>query len=189
MKPEQFERWMDFSIRMARTCYARNRRPYVWEIVENVESFFDDLRCYGDGYVEAIRDWDNSYKTPSWPGSLVCDICAVSEDGWIRQFWCDQEHGDKALENARDQWAGPVRCCIRAGLDVAVAPSAGVLGFTTGDIRRMYPEGVPAWITEQWDNARLISVKSVWLGVGFIPEDVGASPSFAEMADNDPLWL
>jgi hypothetical protein len=31
-------------------------------------------------------------------------------------------------------------------LDCASAPSAGVIGFTAGDVRRMYPEGVPEWV-------------------------------------------
>ena len=45
-----------------------------------------------------------------------------------------------------EQFGGPIRCCIRAGLDCASAPSAGVVGFNAGDIRAMYPEGVPEWL-------------------------------------------
>lgn len=45
-----------------------------------------------------------------------------------------------------DQWGGPVQCCIRAGLDLASAPSGGVVGFTVCDLRHMYPEGIPDWI-------------------------------------------
>jgi len=30
---------------------------------------------------------------------------------------------------------------------MAVSPSAGVLGFTAGELRKMYPEGVPDWVT------------------------------------------
>jgi len=39
------------------------------------------------------------------------------------------------------------RCCIRAGFDVAVSQSAGVLGFTAGDLRRMYNGVVQDWTT------------------------------------------
>ena len=51
-----------------------------------------------------------------------------------------------AIEQWSDQFFGPVRCCLRAGLDMAAAPSGGVVGFTAGDIRRMYPEGMPDWL-------------------------------------------
>ena len=40
-----------------------------------------------------------------------------------------------------------ISCCIRAGFDVAVAPSAGVLGFTVGTLRRMYDGDIPDWIS------------------------------------------
>ena len=72
-----------------------------------------------------------------------CRVCATySDDSECR---C-QEIEDLYHEQWQDQWGGPVHCCIRAGLDFASAPSAGVIGFTAGDLRRMYPEGVPDWV-------------------------------------------
>jgi len=58
----------------------------------------------------------------------------------------DDDRADVAGEQWGEQWGGPVLCCIRAGLDMASAPSAGVIGFTAGDIRAMYPGGVPDWV-------------------------------------------
>ncbi len=55
-----------------------------------------------------------------------------------------------AFRQFEAQWWGPVACCIRAGLDVACEPSGGVLGFDLGDLRRMYPEGVPDWLAKGW---------------------------------------
>lgn len=40
MTPEQYDRWEDFSVRMAKTCFQRNRRPYSYEISNTVEDFF-----------------------------------------------------------------------------------------------------------------------------------------------------
>ncbi len=137
MTSEQLERWKDFSLRMAKSCYATNRRPYVWQIIENVEWFFDLL---DDDDVPNIVDWDSE--------PYVCDMCSHHEEKWIPHYWSlpydDEVPG--VYEKAQGQWADPVRCCIRAGLDMASSPSAGVVGFTAGDIRRMYPEGVPAWV-------------------------------------------
>lgn len=44
------------------------------------------------------------------------------------------------------RWLDPVSACVRAGLDVASEPSAGVAGFTAGDVRKMYGGKVPGWV-------------------------------------------
>lgn len=49
-------------------------------------------------------------------------------------------------EDWLDQWFGPVRCCLRSGIDFAGDASAGVIGFTAKDVRDMWPEGVPEWV-------------------------------------------
>lgn len=130
----QLARWQDFSLRMARTCYARHRRPYVREIVEQVVDFFD---CLDPTDAAKITDWDAS---PVY----VCDMVSDWEREWVPHYWGVLD--DEYYWRARDQWAGPATACIRAGLDVASSPSAGVVGFTFGDLARMYPEGVPEWV-------------------------------------------
>ena len=50
-------------------------------------------------------------------------------------------------------------------LDVASEPSAGVVGFTVGDLRKMYPEGIPQWIQDGYES------------------DLSAAK------DSDPIWL
>ena len=88
-----------------------------------------------------------------------------------------------------ERYSNPVCCCIRAGMDVASEQSGGVLGYTAGDIRRMYPKGVPDWIARQWDDAEEIREAAVAPGVGFIPQVVGPSPRFEQMADTAGVWL
>ena len=40
-----------------------------------------------------------------------------------------------------------MQCCLRAGIDFANdAHGGGVIGFTAGDLRKMWPEGVPPWV-------------------------------------------
>ena len=57
-------------------------------------------------------------------------------------------------------------CCVRAGIDVAVDPSAGVVGFTVGTLRRMYDGEIPEWLT-QWFEPALTGAEpddtGVWL--------------------------
>jgi hypothetical protein len=194
MTPEQFERWEDFALRMAKTCYATSRRPSGEWVAATVADFFD---VFPADDIECIEDWDHSAEYPP------CDLVSLFLDdffsGYRRCRHCrtDDDAGkctcyeaeQRAWRQWSDQWGGPVRCCIRAGLDVAVARSCGVLGFTAGDIRRMYPEGVPEWIARQWDEADTIGVKAVVPGVGFVPEVVGVSPRFEDMPDDAGLWL
>ncbi len=80
----------------------------------------------------------------------VGDMCAEDSESWNPYYWCDISEAE--YEKRDDQFCGPVRSCIRAGLDMAGALSAGVLGFTAGDLRTMYPEGVPDWVTGGKDS-------------------------------------
>lgn len=117
----------------------------------------DCPECHGTGI---HRDFQT--------GPLVCDVVTEFLGSyrcndrckrcrhriWCRRFECALCERDCICDNIEhaiyeqwdEQWGGPVRCCIRAGLDFASAPSAGVLGFTAGDLRRMYPRGVPKWV-------------------------------------------
>jgi len=208
---EQYERWHDFALRMARTCFKRRRNPNANEIESNVEHFFD---CLDPDDLLSIVDWDHSkpypegsrryrrtYKCRCWhchgvkqtdcrygcedghiydyaSAMLVTDICKEHEDGWNPYYYSD-EYGTKAEERHYEQFVSPVVCCIRAGMDLAVAPSAGVPGFTAGDLRKMYPEGVPDWITggpeHRWAFA--------------FTEPMRLNGTFAEMPDEAELCL
>lgn len=199
MTNEQYERWQDFALRMARTCYRTARRPSAKWIEAVVEDWFDRL---DECDIPCIVNWDNSTEYPvgnlgygrqstlSWCGcegyrnkhgepnpacgechgsglhyALYCAQCV--SDGMTEFLYeyepgaprCRACEGDDETAECRcdeveqgfweqwdDQWGGPVHCCIRAGLDCASEPSAGVVGFTAGDLREMYPEGVPDWV-------------------------------------------
>ncbi len=108
----------------------------------NGEPRHDCSECHGSGLHHAL-----------FSGPLVCDTVAELLDDESPSFYFDDDERAEnearelaAYEQWDEQWGGPVCCCIRAGLDMACSPSMGVMGFTAGDIRRMYPEGVPEWI-------------------------------------------
>lgn len=206
--PEQFERWHDFSLRMARTCFTRKRNPSPAEIEENVEHFFEcidpeDLLSFvnwdhSDPYPEGSRrycrkdlgwcPYCHGRKQPNCPrgcddghiyeyesAMLVTDICKEHEDGWNPHYWSDESEAQR--EKHYDQFVNPVVCCIRAGLDVAIGERVGVMGYTAGDLRKMYPDGVPDWITGGKDHR--------W-SYAFGGEQNG---TFAEMPDEAELLL
>ena len=63
----------------------------------------------------------------------------------------------------------------------------GVVGFTAGDIRRMYPEGVPDWVKNgDWET---IGVKSVAPGVGFVSDPKGDFHPFDAIPDVAEIWI
>lgn len=141
----QFERWRDFAMRMARTCYRTSRKPTGKWIVEVVEDFFGrfddpaDYVCIVDWAHSGVSEFVDEYCNI---GGIECRAC---RDGNGDDCQCD-ESTFAAQEQWDEQYGGPVCCCIRAGFDCAVKQSAGVIGFTAGDIRAMYPEGVPEWV-------------------------------------------
>lgn len=100
-----------------------------------------------------------SAAVPWWPCSCDDDRCAW-EEAWL------------------EQWFDPVRCCLRAGIDFAGEASAGVLGFTAGDLRRMWPEGVPDWVFPPDEK----------LSIAFTSPPV-VSGTFADLPDNAGVVL
>lgn len=217
---EQFDRWKDFSMRMARTCFRHRRRPSTAEIVENVAFVFscidaDDLLSFVDWdhsepYPKGSRGYRKTYRCPCWHchGQRKPDCPYECEDGSIYDYasagyLCDRmsvwgEHfnpyywsaSDAESERRDEQFCGPVRCCVRAGMDLAISPSMGVMGFTAGDLRRMYPEGVPDWVTggkeHRWTTQNFDGVVP---GVGLIPGKSELNGTFAEMPDSAGVWL
>lgn len=174
MTDEQFDRWKEFSLRMAKTCYANSRRPSGEWVLSWVEDVFD--RIESADYIPDIIRWDDSRGNATlvcdhvsemmggdWPGYRPCRACRFQDHpGDCR---CD-EIEVIAGEQWEEQWAGPVNCCVRAGLDLAAEPSAGVIGFSVGDLRRMYPDGLPDWV-----------------------QDYFLEPIGADIEDRVPVWL
>lgn len=165
MTHEQYERWKDFATRMARTCFKKYRRPPEAWIIKQVDSWFW-WRDYQQDWGE-YNSWDQDdhplcdHITEFYDGVFpMSGRCKACEHQWqyclarldnreckLCEMDCTcHEKSDACYWQFEEQWLGPVNCCLRAGIDFACEPSAGVIGFTAGDVRRMYPEGVPEWV-------------------------------------------
>ncbi|MEN6602500.1 MAG: hypothetical protein ABFD86_08775 [Bryobacteraceae bacterium] len=157
MTKESYKRWKDFSVRMARHgLLARGKRKQL--TIAAVKSFFDLLESDyigeseppGEGWLDRVRSFCQTDAHPTcrdpygYPehGGLVCDILTEWLDNRNPYDW-DTPSGKHWI----DTTGSDISCCIRAGLDFAGDLEIGVLGFTAGDLRRMYPEGVPDWVT------------------------------------------
>lgn len=143
MTPEQYERWKDFAYRMAHTCMADNKDPTYDDIVYCLDQFFSCLCTENE--VPYIQNWDHS----DGKAIPVCDTVSYWAEQWVPGYWSLE---GEEYEEVREKYVGPVSCCLRAGLDVACSPSGGVVGFTAGCLRRMYPEGVPGWVKDYFEN-------------------------------------
>ena len=237
MNQQQYDRWRDFALRMARTCWTNRQRPKRDSIITAVEDFLDSVEDW-----ELIESWEDSadypegrdyrratYDGPCWcvlnppkkkskkvcsgcqgtghrvdwaSRSLLCDDVSCWADDYIdrselmtKREWqryerlqdVDWDQADAFRDASRERYLSPVACCVRTGFDCAVKPSMGVLGFTAGELRRMYREGVPDWVTNgEWET---IGVKGVIPGVGFVPEPKGDWHPFDSIADETEIWL
>lgn len=145
MTEEQFARWRDFSTRMALRGFPDATEARRTNIARWVEEWFAFL----------------TLKPPAWSSWL----------GW-EESESENRHG--AADETFDRWAEElpgyssgvaeryyrgrrwrfltqILCCVQAGLNMVGKPSAGVLGWTVGDLRRMYDGVIPNWINERYE--------------------------------------
>ena len=133
MTPEQFIRWKSFATRMAKHGWPDATEARKVQIAMAVKDFIDRYRTDFGG----IDNWDGG-----GPGSIyLCDDLS----SWLWDHYHSREDGEQT------RFEMQVSCCVRAGFDQAVYPSAGVVGFTVGTLRRMYDGEIPEWVTDGFE--------------------------------------
>ncbi len=101
-----------------------------------------------------IKDWDGNQGS-----AYVCDD--MSDYMWEHKYEMERRG-----EIHYGRFGNLIGMCVRAGFVLAVAPSAGVLGFCVGDLRKVFPRGVPTWVNgsfEQPITADTPADVGVWL--------------------------
>lgn len=151
----QFDRWQQFALAMAARGFVASTPARAEKRVYWAREFFALLE--NDAEWQEWNGWDASE-----PGAGYCT-------DWFTE-WCQVlpgygTFGDRNPDRWRWPFADELHCCLRAGLDVAASPSAGVLGFRVGDLRRMFPDGLPDWVAAFF------------------------TPDLAEAEDREPVWL
>lgn len=195
MNIEQYERWKDFAFRMVAVAIGGAR--WQRQLRSHLEELFARFECENWGiHYRTIADWDTHEPIPGDDGTFgfarshhqpiigdfVDEYCF--DNGLVKEK--EDRHGN--CEQVDSRTAIALRCCVRAGLDIAVAPSAGVMGFTAGDIRKMYPEGVPEWVKGEptWETQPLTGVVP---GVGFTLGEPHSPKSFDELPDDAEICI
>jgi len=145
-----YERWLDFSTKLIKQMKCTETREV--KLTEEVESFIKDFDP--DGIVKYdIAGWDYEILALDY---YFCDHI----DEYFDKYAIYNEHGEQT-----GKFCNQLYSAIRAGLDVVVPESmvsAGVIGFTVGDIREMYPEGFPDWFPIKIET-EIPNDQPVWL--------------------------
>jgi len=81
-------------------------------------------------------------------------------DGTNPYYWAggeDDPVGERNYERWEDSWGSRVRCCVRGGMNITGGDDmCGVIGFSVGDLRRMYGGQLPQWVLDiDWTSGPL----------------------------------
>lgn len=153
MTQEQFERWRQFTLGMSLRGFASMTDARRNRLHEEIETWFSAI---DDDYAHIIS-WDHSepFTDERTYAYYVCD--------YVSEFF-DRFQQDEDYACDHQKFYDQIECCLRAGLDVAATPSAGVLGFSVGDVTRIFEGNVPDWFSSQfkgWDETN--KEAGVWL--------------------------
>ena len=147
MTPEQFDRWRDFSRRLALHGWPEATEARKNRIEIEVDNFIAQMEPWKD----EINDWDGN------GGFYLCDEMTR---------YLDEEFPGRKSHDDHTRFQDQISACVRSGIDVAVCPSAGVWGFTVGTLRLMYDGTVPDWLVNFFEPplpADADDNESVWL--------------------------
>lgn len=162
MNEQQYERWKQLSIGLARSYknLTPNRKALLLKEVENC---IDWMLCNG---LDSIEDWDMGvYKD----GRLYYECAGERMDDylWQNRYEFERQYSNGDIELVRGRFGDMLSACVRAGFDMAVAPSAGVIGFTVGDLRDIFDGTIPDWIAEHFESPAALAAaergSGVWL--------------------------
>lgn len=163
MEQLQKERWIEFSVALAR-CFKHHYGKKLFALQEEIESAIDWVCCNG---IEQFVDWDHS-KPPKNPAHGMNNSVSsrVSQYLWDAGLERERETKRGGIEVVHTALGERVLACVRAGFDVAVEPSAGVVGFSVGDLRRAFRGSIPDWVSEFFPPGALAEAtdaQAVWL--------------------------
>lgn len=119
MNQLQLDRWKQVSLGFAKS-YTNLTSASKSKLLIEVENCIEWVVCNG---LESIEDWDRAiYKNEQLielsAGSRVTDF--IRDNSY--EFECNIKHGTDVVT---EKFGSVLGYCVRAGFDMAVAPSAG----------------------------------------------------------------
>lgn len=145
MNALQYERWRALSVGLARSY--RTLTPRRQKLLrEEVADCIDWVVCNG---LDTVDDWDSAVRGE---GSLYYEAAStrVGDYLWQHRYEFERAYRNGETELVRGRFGDMLSACVRAGFDMAVAPSAGVIGFTVGNLRDVFGGSIPDWIADRF---------------------------------------
>ena len=148
LKDTAFLRWEEFSNRMAFNGWPLATTDRKQKISGAVQDFLTSMKQFQD----EVSDWDGE-------GSGLC--VGDELESFLEERGLFHEDPDKY-----HRFANQVSCCVRAGFDVAISPSAGVVGFDVNMLKRMWADSIPDWVCHWFEpplNGTEAGSNAIWL--------------------------
>jgi len=136
MNENQLKKWKHLSLGLAKVAYPMITEARQKKLLIEIEYFIDLLIT--NFPFEDICDWDGNKGK-----CYVCD--EMSDYLWDNRYIQPGKKGEPGTFGCM------LSACIRAGFDVAVEPSAGVVGFTLGHLKSVFNGGLPDWVKDWFD--------------------------------------
>jgi len=163
MNELQFSRWKQLSTGLARsykTLTPRRMKKLLAEIEECIE------RIVSCG-LDTVADWDQSVQHgPGFHDHYQSASASANDYLWDNRYKFERYINGEP-EVIRGRFGDMLLACVRAGFDVAVSPSAGVVGFTVGDLRDIFDGTIPDWIADHFSEPAALrsapATDGVWL--------------------------
>lgn len=163
MNELQYNRWKQMSLGLART-YTNLTPARKARLLDEVECCIDWVVCNG---LETVADWDSGVQYgKGWRERYESVSARVDTFLWDNRYKFEREnkHG---VEVVRGRFGDMLSACVRAGFDVAVSPSGGVIGFTVGDLRDIFDGSIPDWVASHFEDPAAVLAagrdEGVWL--------------------------
>lgn len=160
----QLERWKQLSLGLGRS-YKNLTPARRAKLLDEVECCIDYVVCNG---LETVDDWDSGVRYgKGWHECYDSASTRVDTFLWDNGYEFERQYKNGHVECARGRFGDMLLACVRAGFDVAVAPSAGVIGFTVGDLKEIFDGVIPDWIGQHFENPEALLAarndEGVWL--------------------------
>jgi hypothetical protein len=172
MTLKQFRRMKVFALRMIKIMPKHHRKA----LKDHVPNILSHMDCENFSlHYSQIIDWDHSVDWTKEEEAADPSRRHYSKNRLMCD-WVGTEYGEydstltRERENSDGDYAtslrGSLQCVIRAALDVGASPSAGVVGYTVGDLRKMWaPRPIPKWVIGffKGDITKAADDMGVWL--------------------------
>lgn len=144
MNELQLQRWKQLSLGLAKS-YKNMTPARKGRLIAEVDNCIEWVVCNG---LETVNDWDSSVTADGiqWD----CAGTRVDDFLWDNRYEFERNYKNGSFKLVTGRFGEMISACVRAGFDMAVAPSTGVVGFTVGNLRDIFDGMIPDWIADQF---------------------------------------